>query len=93
MSSMLNIYIVGLVFVTLIVLSMYIINQMDHLRELEKIRMLEEKMANHDLNLRKIRNRTTACPIKDLTTPRNCYFDSNFTCSWNEDADRCDLKN
>ena len=42
--------------------------------------------------LEKIRSRTTPCPTKNLKTPRKCYFESNYRCSWNENAKRCDLK-
>jgi len=64
----------------------------EHSRELEKIEELEKIMIIEEERLRRIRSKSTPCHIKNLNTPRTCYHNSNYQCSWNDEAKRCDLK-
>ena len=72
---------------------LYVIYDQEYKRELEKIEFLERKKLLKEKKLEQIRERTTPCHITELDTPRRCYFDSNYKCSWNESAERCDAKN
>lgn len=82
-----NIYIGCIAVITVILLVLYFINNRSYQYELEKISILEGKYKE----LEKIRSRTTPCDIKGFNDPRSCYFGSNYRCSWNENAQRCDL--
>ena len=88
--SLLNIYIIALVIATLIMFVLYVMGQIEHKKELQKIRDLEAQTKKNNDELQKIRSRTTACPVPNLNTPRSCYFDSGYSCSWNIDEKRCD---
>uniref|UniRef100_A0A6C0EBY5 CPW-WPC domain-containing protein n=1 Tax=viral metagenome TaxID=1070528 RepID=A0A6C0EBY5_9ZZZZ len=87
-----KIYFFGLVLITLIVIYYYITSSRDHRNELAKIERLEREQMERDKELEIIRTRTNACPVLGLLTPRSCYFDSNYQCTWNEFAKRCDKK-
>ena len=83
-----NIYFLGVILITVSVVIFYILGAMDHNHEIEKIKLLEDKYRE----INNYRSKSTACPIPGLDDPKKCYFNSNYTCSWNEDARRCDLK-
>lgn len=85
-------YISLVIIITICVLYMYINQEYEHNLELEKIDRLEKKYALKRKELEIIRSRTTECPVPDLNNPRDCYFGSNYKCSWNESAVRCDKK-
>ena len=42
--------------------------------------------------MERIRAKTKACKHKGLNDPRSCFLKSAYTCSWNEPAERCDMK-
>ena len=71
---------------------LYIIYDQDYKMELEKIDYLEQKQLLREKKLEQIRLKSTPCHITDLDSPRRCYFESNYKCSWNEGAERCDRK-
>lgn len=85
-----NIYVIALIILTVVVIYLYMCNEQNYRRELDKIEMLERTQAQRQRELYSIRSRTIACPIPGLNTPRKCYFDSQHQCSWNVDAERCD---
>lgn len=87
-----NIYFIGLFIVTIMVIYFYMINERDHRAELEKIERLERSDMIRSRELEIIRSQTEKCPIEGLNTPRSCYFNSNYQCSWNDLAERCDKK-
>lgn len=91
MSIYKNIYFIGILGVTAIICILYIIQEKNHQSELDKIHRLEKEYEIKQERLKKIRMRTTPCPISNLNDPRSCYFQSNYKCSWNEQAERCDL--
>ena len=53
---------------------------------------LGSNLGKREEKIEELRKNTTECPIKHLDNPRDCYFKSNYRCSWNEDTDRCELK-
>jgi hypothetical protein len=83
-----NIYFFGIILITLIVIILYIMNDLDHKYELDKIKLLEDKYKE----LERVRKLTIPCDVPNLNDPKSCYFKSNYTCSWNENAQRCDIK-
>jgi len=87
-----KIYLIGIIVVTLIVLYLYFTNEQEHRREMDKIERLERKFYEKERELDFVRSRTTPCPIPGLDTPRKCYIDSNYLCTWNDLANRCDRK-
>lgn len=87
-----KIYITGLLIITLIVIIYYYSQEANYRREMEKISALEKQQQQYEANLEMIRSRTTPCDVPNLMTPRSCYIDSGMTCSWNEQAKRCDKK-
>lgn len=86
------IYILGVIFVTFIIIILYIRSTISHNEELDKIKMLEHKRKLELDNLEIIRSRTQPCPYFTYNNPRSCYYDSKYRCSWNEQAKRCDKK-
>lgn len=90
--KVINIFLIGIFLITLIVFISYIIKERDHRTEIEKIRALEEINKKRQNELEIVRQRTVACPIENLNDPRSCYYDSNFQCSWNKEAERCDVR-
>ena len=92
MSTFKKIYFIGIGLVALTVIAIYMINERDHRREMEKIRRLEAKIEKEKRDLEHVRSQTDPCPVTGLTDPRSCYLQSNYRCSWNELGKRCDLK-
>lgn len=88
-----QIYIFTIIIVTAVILIYYYAQEADHRKEMEKINLLEIKNFKEQRELDIIRSRTVACPYGDFKTPRSCYFDSGYMCSWNDLANRCDIKN
>lgn len=84
-------YFTGLLLITAVILVLYYQYNKYHNMELKKIDYLEEKKKENDRLLELIRAKTDACPKLGLETPRDCYFGSDFKCSWNEQAQRCDV--
>lgn len=87
-----KLYFVGIILITALILIIYVINERDYNKELDKIKRLEEQENRRVAKLNEIRSKTIECPIKELRSPRACYFDSNYSCTWNEEAERCDMK-
>ena len=85
-------YFIGLIIITLFMIAIYIMKERNHSKELEKIDRLEQKIRNEEAELERIRSRTTPCQIDNLCTPGSCYHGSNYKCTWNEEAKRCDQK-
>jgi hypothetical protein len=85
-------YFIGVIIITLFMIAYYIYKERDHASELKKIERLEKMMIEEEEKLDKIRSTTIPCPVPHLKTPRTCYINSNYRCSWNEQAKRCDQK-
>lgn len=84
------IYLLGVFIITIVVLAIFISQNKNHEEEIKKIELLEEKINKRKAELEQIRAKTIPCHHKNLTDPRSCYFKSNYSCSWNEEAERCD---
>lgn len=84
-----NIYFIGILVVTLFVVGIYLSNEREHQKEMEKIRRLEKLANDRKMKLNRIRNQYTSCPIKNLDTPRDCYVGSGYRCSWCEEGEFC----
>ncbi len=85
-------YIVGVITISIFIIVIYLLSRRDHQKEIAKIEMLELKYKEEKEELDKIRQKTKPCTETGLTTPRSCYFQSMYKCSWNEDAKRCDQR-
>jgi hypothetical protein len=88
-----QIYIFTVIVITAAILMYYYAQEADYRREIDKINRLEIKNFKEQRDLDIIRSQTMACPRGDFKTPRSCYFDSEYMCSWNDVANRCDMKN
>ena len=84
------IYLLGVFVITVFVLIVFITNNKNHEEEIKRIGIIEEKINAKKKELELIRSKTTPCKYKKLDDPRSCYFKSNYSCSWNEEAERCD---
>jgi hypothetical protein len=87
-----KLYFIGLIFITVVVVYFYMINEREHRNELERIGRLERAQMEKNRELEFIRSRTEPCHIPGLSTPRSCYMDSEYKCAWNDLAMRCDKK-
>lgn len=87
-----KIYIVGIIIITIIIGIHYYIQECDYRLEMDKIIQLEAEYAKKQKELEFIRSQTVPCHKPNLNTPRSCYIDSGYLCSWNEMAQRCDKK-
>jgi uncharacterized protein YneF (UPF0154 family) len=92
MSKSHQIYIFCIIAITIGVIIYYYVKSAEHKKELEKIARVEAQMAQQELELEKLRSQTIVCPVGTFLTPRSCYEDSNYTCSWNEVTKRCEQK-
>jgi len=91
MSMSHHIYIFFIIAITVGVLIYYYIQQMKHLKELEKIAAIEIKQAKADRELEALRSLTNPCPSTTVyKDPRTCYVESNYTCSWSDATQRCE---
>ena len=88
-----QIYIFSIIVITVIVLIYYYTQESDYKREIEKINKLENMKWREQRELEMIRSQTTPCQVGDFRSPRSCYIDSGYACTWNELANRCDAKN
>jgi len=90
--NILTIYLIGIIIITIIIAFIYINDNYNHQEELNKIAMLEKIQSEKNNKLEKIRAQTITCPVENLNDPRSCYFKSNYKCTWNQQAERCDSK-
>jgi len=74
------------------VLIYYYLQEEDYRKELEKINRMEMTNRKQQQQLAYIRSQTTPCEAGTFLDPRSCYLNSEFTCTWNELAKRCDQK-
>lgn len=86
------IYIAGVIIITTIIAILYVRSVIQHNFEIEKIESIEKNKRDIQDQINIIRLRTTKCPFYTENNPRSCYFDSRYKCSWNDEAQRCDLK-
>ena len=87
-----NIYIITIVILVLMAISIFIKKYSDYQYQLNKINNLEDKRKNKEDKIRHYRSITKSCNTKGLNNPKSCYFGSNYKCSWDESANRCNLK-
>lgn len=85
-------YVIGIMIISIAVVLLYIQYDKDYKMEMEKIEYLEREKEIRDRNIEHARSKTTPCPVLNLNTPRQCYINSNYTCTWNKAAERCDEK-
>lgn len=85
-----EIYFISICIITIVVLYLYYQQREDHAKELQRIEQLETEFRNKQRELEILRSKTTACPIPNLDSPKKCYIDSKYECSWNMEAERCD---
>ena len=87
-----QIYIFTIIVITVIMLIYYYAQEADHKKELEKIDKLENHKWREQRELEIIRQQSLPCPRADFKSPRSCYIDSGYTCTWNDLAQRCDAR-
>lgn len=87
-----EIFMYGVIIITAIFLIVYCVNEKDHQKELERIKIYEETIQREQEDLEKQRARTIPCHVTGLDNPRDCYFKSDYSCSWNNTTKRCEKK-
>jgi hypothetical protein len=85
-----KIYFISIFLITVFVVYLYFAQYQDYNKEMAKIESLEKEYEHKQKELEAIRSKTTPCNISNLDTPRKCYIDSGYQCSWNADIQRCD---
>ena len=83
-------YIIGVVLITIVIIALFLSNNQEYSDEMERIKMLEEKMRCQKVELEKIREQSVECPFGLFDDPRSCYVRSGYRCKWNERGMRCD---
>jgi len=84
------VYLFVIIMMTCFIFYLYYMQRMDYNREMQRIEILEQVKLQKQRELENIRSMTTACPMTNLNDPRSCFVKSDYTCKWNESADRCD---
>ena len=85
-----KLYFISVLLISVLILYLYFNENQEYKRELLKIETLEREQDNKQRQLELIRSKTIPCHIGSLASPRSCYIDSGYQCSWNVDAERCD---
>ncbi len=70
---------------------LFLFNNQAYVNEMERIHKLEIQIEQDRKRLEDIRKKTIPCDITGLNDPRSCYVNSNYSCRWNTDAERCDM--
>lgn len=83
------IYIIAIISVTVLIFVLYMRSVVSHNAEVDKILRYEKVIADKEKALEMKRYRTKKCPYTTDQNPRSCYFDSNYKCTWDEDAEQC----
>ena len=83
------IYLITIIVLVIIAIYIFVQKYEVHQDQVYKINKLEEKHKEHHKRIKYHRSITQPCQTPNLTNPRDCYFGSNYKCSWNEDAKRC----
>lgn len=86
------VYIILLVVIIIYGIYYYLDVQEKHTNELKRVEILEKKINQKNYQINQARMNTTPCTIPDLTTPKECYIDSNYECTWSIEADRCNIR-
>lgn len=76
--------------------TIYAVNYLIHIsekhdNEIKRINALDKQYKQKKFIVDQARLNTTPCHIPDLLTPKNCYIDSNYDCTWSTEAERCNL--
>ena len=85
------IYIILVIMVLVYGLYLYMEIQEKHNNEIKRIEILEKKLNQKKYNIENARLNSTECPIPELNSPKECYNDSNYSCKWSVEAERCNL--
>lgn len=87
-----QIYITAIFLLTIVIVIYYYSQESDYKKEIEKIDRLESMRRRDQQELDIIRLQSMPCPYGNFKTPRSCYFESGYLCTWNDIAQRCDAK-
>lgn len=86
------IYILTIIILSIIIVIYYYLQEADYKKEIEKIDRLETIKRRETKELDMIRSQSIPCPYGNFRSPRSCYFDSGYSCTWNDLAQQCDAK-
>lgn len=81
-----------MIVITIVVLIFYYVQEADYKKEIEKLSKLENQKRLELQQLELLRSQTKPCQAGNFLSPRSCYIDSGYSCSWNELTDRCEAK-
>ena len=84
-----TIYLITIIVLIIIAIYIFIQKYAVHQDQIDKINKLEHLNKEKQKIISYHRSITTPCQTPNLINPRDCYFGSNFKCSWNEKAHRC----
>lgn len=87
---MLKYIFIGLIILlTLWTVYIYYENDNQHNIEMDRIRRIEDRVKKVNKSVNYYRMNTKECLIPGLINPRQCYLESNKTCTWHVGAKRC----
>ena len=89
MSTIKIIYIICIIIVSLWTFYSYADNEQQHRRETMRIKEIENKLKKKQDVKNYYRFNTIPCHVSNLNTPTDCYISSNYQCTWNVEAERC----
>lgn len=87
-----QIYICSIIVITVIIIVYYYAKEAEHKKEIEKINQLEAQKKLQQMQLNLLKSKTKPCEIGNFVSPRSCYVDSGYKCTWNDEINRCDAK-
>ena len=83
------IYLITILILIIISIYLFVDKYSIHKKEINKINLLEDEHQQIHKKLKYYRSITTPCSTPNLRNPRDCYFGSNYKCSWDKKSNRC----
>ena len=84
-----TIYLITILILIIIAVYIFVDKYSVHQTEIAKIHKLEHNHEEKHKVIKYNRSITIPCDTPNLRNPRDCYFGSNYKCSWDEKANRC----
>lgn len=84
-----TIYLITILILVIIAVYIFVQKYSVHQNEIAKINNLEYHHEEKHKVIKHYRSISDPCDTPNLINPRDCYFGSNYKCSWNTKANRC----
>ena len=84
-----TIYLITILILIIISIYLFVNKYSVHKEEVEKINKMEHDFEHVQRRIKYFRSKTTPCETPNLKNPRDCYFGSDYKCSWDKRSNRC----